>query len=82
MLLVLYDIQGQGTGRLELTGPQSLTHEEMVAIIGDVIGRPLRYQEIPSEAAEQAMVQHGFPEWVADHAAAFGELTRRAGSNR
>jgi uncharacterized protein YbjT (DUF2867 family) len=48
--------------RLELTGPQSLTHEEMVATIGDVIGRPLRYQEVPPEAAKQGMVQHGFPE--------------------
>jgi uncharacterized protein YbjT (DUF2867 family) len=48
--------------RLELTGPESLSHEEMVAIIGDVIGRPLRYQEIPPEAAKQGMVQHGFPE--------------------
>jgi uncharacterized protein YbjT (DUF2867 family) len=47
--------------RLELTGPQSLTHGEMVAIIGDVIGRPLRYQEIPPEAAKQGMVQRGFP---------------------
>jgi uncharacterized protein YbjT (DUF2867 family) len=48
--------------RLDLTGPQSLSHQEMVAVIGDVIGRPLRYQEIGPEAAKQAMVQHGFPE--------------------
>jgi uncharacterized protein YbjT (DUF2867 family) len=48
--------------RLQLTGPQSLTHAEMVAIIGDVIGRPLRYQEIGPEAAKQGMVQQGFPE--------------------
>lgn len=48
--------------RLELTGPQSLTHQEMVAIIGDVLGRPLRYQEVPPEAAKQGMLQHGFPE--------------------
>ncbi len=48
--------------RLGLTGPQSLTHQEMVAIIGDVIGRPLRYQEIEPEAAKQGMVQHSFPE--------------------
>jgi uncharacterized protein YbjT (DUF2867 family) len=45
-----------------LTGPQSLTHEEMVAIIGDVLGRPLRYQEIPPEVARRGMVEHGFPE--------------------
>jgi uncharacterized protein YbjT (DUF2867 family) len=48
--------------RLELTGPQSLTHEEMVAIIGDVMGRPLRYEEIPPEAVKQGMVQRSFPE--------------------
>jgi uncharacterized protein YbjT (DUF2867 family) len=48
--------------RLELTGPQSLTHQQMVAIIGAVVGRPLRYQEIPPAAAEQGMVAHGFPE--------------------
>jgi uncharacterized protein YbjT (DUF2867 family) len=48
--------------RLELTGPQSLTHEQLVATIGEVLGRPLRYQEIPPEMAEQGMVAHGFPE--------------------
>jgi hypothetical protein len=91
----------------------------MVAIICDAIGRPLRYEEIPPEAAKQGMVQRGFPEpfvealmaryardvgqpapvtgevetilgrpgltyveWVADYADAFGELTRKAESNR
>jgi uncharacterized protein YbjT (DUF2867 family) len=48
--------------RLQLTGPQSLTHEEMVATIGSVIGRSLRYQEVPPEAARQGMVANGLPE--------------------
>jgi uncharacterized protein YbjT (DUF2867 family) len=48
--------------RLELTGPQSLTRERMVAVISGVIGRPLRYQEIPPEVAKQGMIQHGLPE--------------------
>jgi uncharacterized protein YbjT (DUF2867 family) len=48
--------------RIPVTGPQSLTHVEMVAIIDDVIGRPLRYQEIGPQAAKQGMVQQGFPE--------------------
>jgi uncharacterized protein YbjT (DUF2867 family) len=47
--------------RLRLTGPRSLSHEELVAIIGDVIGRPLRYQEVPPEAFQRAMVQNGLP---------------------
>jgi uncharacterized protein YbjT (DUF2867 family) len=52
--------------RSMLTGLQSHTHEEMVATIGDVIGRPLRYQEIRPEAAKHGMVQHGFPEPFAE----------------
>lgn len=53
-------------GRLPvLTGPRSLTQDEMVTTIGDVIGRPLRFQEIPPEAAKQGMVQAGFPEALA-----------------
>lgn len=47
--------------KLELTGPQSLSHAAMVAMIGDVLGRPLRYQEIPPEAAKHGMVERGFP---------------------
>ena len=31
-----------------------------------MIGRPLRYREIPPEADRQDMVQHGFPEAFAD----------------
>jgi uncharacterized protein YbjT (DUF2867 family) len=47
---------------LELTGPQSLTHEEMVAAIGEVLGRTLRFQEVPPEVAARGMVAHGQPE--------------------
>lgn len=48
--------------RLELTGPQSITHSGMVTTIGGVLGRQLHYQEIPPEAAMRGMVQHGLPE--------------------
>jgi uncharacterized protein YbjT (DUF2867 family) len=52
--------------RLRLTGPQSLTRAEMVAIIGDVIGRPLDYEEIPPEAARRSLAQRGLPEPLID----------------
>jgi uncharacterized protein YbjT (DUF2867 family) len=58
-----------------LTGPQSLTQEEMVTTIGDAIGRPLRFQEVPPEAAKQGMIQGGFPAALAD-----GFLTMQAES--
>jgi uncharacterized protein YbjT (DUF2867 family) len=41
-----------------LTGPQSLSQREQVEIIGDVIGRSLRFEEISPEAARQEL---GFP---------------------
>jgi uncharacterized protein YbjT (DUF2867 family) len=56
------DLVARRGRRLELTGPQALTHQQMVAIIGEVIGRPLRFQEIPPEVAGQGMVQYGLPE--------------------
>jgi uncharacterized protein YbjT (DUF2867 family) len=52
-----------GMGRRPmLTGPQSLTQEEMVATIGGAIGRRLRYEEIPPEVAKKGMVEHGLSE--------------------
>ncbi|MFY9922723.1 MAG: NAD(P)H-binding protein, partial [Mycobacterium sp.] len=35
--------------RIPLTGPQAMTNAELVGVIGDVLGRPLRYQEVPPE---------------------------------
>ncbi|MGW4968222.1 NAD(P)H-binding protein [Nonomuraea sp. NPDC004186] len=57
--LLTGDLAGR---RVELTGPRSLTHEEMVRVIGEAIGRPLRFQEVPPEAAERAMVGNGLPQ--------------------
>jgi uncharacterized protein YbjT (DUF2867 family) len=45
-----------------LTGPESLTHRQLVATIGEVLGRPLRYHELPPEAATQGMLAQGLPE--------------------
>jgi uncharacterized protein YbjT (DUF2867 family) len=48
-----------GEQQVRLTGPESLTRAQLVAVIGAVIGRPLRYREIPPEAARSAMVGRG-----------------------
>jgi uncharacterized protein YbjT (DUF2867 family) len=45
--------------RIDVTGPQSLTHREIVHTIGEVIGRPLRFEEIPPEAAARELVANG-----------------------
>ena len=48
-----------------LTGPQSLTHREQVAIIGDAIGRPIRFEEIQPETARREMTKM-MPAFIAD----------------
>ncbi len=47
--------------RIPLTGPASLTQREMVAIIGDTVGKTVRYQEIAPASAQQVMSALGFP---------------------
>ncbi len=42
--------------RYVLTGPEILTQAEQVHILGDAIGRPLRWEEIPPDAARQQML--------------------------
>ena len=53
----LLDIGHNGADYV-LTGPQSLTQREQVEIIGEVIGRTLRFEEMSPEAARQEL---GFP---------------------
>jgi uncharacterized protein YbjT (DUF2867 family) len=38
-----------------LTGPESLTQREQVAIIGDAVGRPLRFEELSPEEARREL---------------------------
>jgi uncharacterized protein YbjT (DUF2867 family) len=40
--------------RIPLTGPQALTNSELVETIGTVLGRPLRYLEVPADVVRSA----------------------------
>ncbi len=50
----------------ELTGPQSLTQRERVRLIGEAIGREVRWEEISPQQARRAMLAQGLPEDVPD----------------
>jgi uncharacterized protein YbjT (DUF2867 family) len=55
------------SGRIyDLTGPESLSYAEIAATIGKAIGREVSYVDVPPEAAREAMLGMGFPEFVAD----------------
>lgn len=66
--------------KIALTGPQALTNTELVEIIGLVLDRQLRYQEIAPEAVRQRFLGLGFEPAFADAYIAYlaNTATRRA----
>jgi uncharacterized protein YbjT (DUF2867 family) len=55
------------TGQLYLlTGPESITQYDKVRIISDVIGKQVRFEELPPEQIRQGMLTAGLPEDVPD----------------
>ncbi|WP_246214091.1 NAD(P)H-binding protein [Kitasatospora viridis] len=58
--LALLDERHAGQSHL-LTGPESLTLVDKVRIIGEAIGRPLRFEELSHEEGERAMLATGLP---------------------
>lgn len=56
--------EGHDGRSYELTGPSSLTRREKVALIGETLGRELRYVELPREEAIEELAKD-----MGDHAA-------------
>jgi uncharacterized protein YbjT (DUF2867 family) len=50
----------------DLTGPQALTHAEMVEGLSEALGRRVVFIDIPPEAMRDAVLGLGFPEWQAE----------------
>ncbi|MEV0148214.1 MULTISPECIES: NAD(P)H-binding protein [unclassified Nonomuraea] len=50
----------------ELTGPHSLTQAEQVRVIGEVIGRPVRWEEASPQDARRQMLDRGWPAEAVD----------------
>ena len=61
--LLTDDLVGQ---RIPLTGPQAFTNSELVEVIGDVLGRPLQYREVPAALVRQRFIGLGFNAEFAD----------------
>jgi uncharacterized protein YbjT (DUF2867 family) len=60
-------LRGDLVGRkVPLTGPQALTNTDLVGVIGDVLGRPLRYQEVPPDLVRRRFIDLGFSAEFAD----------------
>jgi (4-alkanoyl-5-oxo-2,5-dihydrofuran-3-yl)methyl phosphate reductase len=62
-----------------LCGPEALGPADEVAILAEVLGRPLRYVEVSPEAAHRAMTDHGMPAELADAVVAKGATGLQTG---
>ncbi|MEU9887006.1 NAD(P)H-binding protein [Sphaerisporangium sp. NPDC051011] len=49
---------GHNGAKYALTGPEQLTQTDQVRIMGEVLGRPLRVEELPAEVARERMIKH------------------------
>jgi uncharacterized protein YbjT (DUF2867 family) len=60
-------LRDDDVGRIyRLTGPQSMSRTGMVAVIAAVLGRDVRFEEVPPEAALEAMVSNGLAQPIAE----------------
>jgi uncharacterized protein YbjT (DUF2867 family) len=61
---------GHAGARYVLTGPDVVTQAEQVHLIGDAIGRPVRFAETPPDEARRQLIAGGWPATLADGALA------------
>jgi uncharacterized protein YbjT (DUF2867 family) len=49
----------------EVTGPEALSYHDVAATLSRVLGKPVRYVDVPPEAARESMLKAGMPAWNA-----------------
>ena len=63
---LLLDRSWTGRGGLAVLGPEDLSCNDMAAIMTEVLGRPIRFQQVPASAYKQTLVDHGASEAMAE----------------
>jgi uncharacterized protein YbjT (DUF2867 family) len=63
---LLLDSSWSGSGNVPVLGPEDLSHNEMAQIISDVLGRPMRFQQIPFEVFNARLIESGASESMAE----------------
>lgn len=62
---LLLDRTWTGHADVPLLGPEDLSFDEIAGILADVLGRPVRYRQIPPEAFRAALVGAGMSDGMA-----------------
>ncbi len=55
----LLDRTWTGQGGSAVLGPEDLSFNDMAAILSDVLGRSIRFQQVPGDAYKAQLIQHG-----------------------
>jgi len=62
---LLLDPSWSGRGDVPILGPENLSHDDMAEIMSEVLGKPVRFQEIPGEAVRARLLENGASEAMA-----------------
>ena len=62
---LLLDDSWSGTGHVAVLGPQDLSFNDMAQIMSEVLGKPVRYQQIPAQALKDRLTGAGMSDAMA-----------------
>ncbi|OAA28774.1 hypothetical protein UG55_1005293 [Frankia sp. EI5c] len=62
---VLLDSSWTGQDYIPVLGPEDLSYNDEAAIMSEVLGRPVRYQQVPADAYKASLIQNGQTEAAA-----------------
>jgi uncharacterized protein YbjT (DUF2867 family) len=62
---LLLDDSWSGQGSVPVLGPDDLSYDDMAQIMSEVLGRPVRFQQITREAYKAGLTEHGMSEAMA-----------------
>jgi uncharacterized protein YbjT (DUF2867 family) len=62
---LLLDQSWSGGSSVPVLGPEDLSYNDMAQTMSDVLGRPVRFQQIPAEAFRARLLQRGMSEAMA-----------------
>jgi uncharacterized protein YbjT (DUF2867 family) len=65
---LLLDHCWSGVASVPVLGPEDLSYNDMAWIMSEVLGKPVRFQQIPGEAFKARMLQNGMSEAMAQGA--------------
>ena len=62
---LLLDPSWSGTGHVAVLGPEDLSFNDMAQVMSEVLGKPVRFQQIPPEAFKSRLTGFGMSEGMA-----------------